>query len=342
MAVKVGDSWVSEAALTYAKEKVDSETVATLKELSDRYPGVNFSTNTQPFSQKGTNNIQIAPDILSQMKNDPEKRLEYEALIYDCAQLVYDGKMEHSGNGFHTKAAGTIINADGSLSGWAISESDDGKQIRNKANLDKNKKETWTDKILAKQKEKRAAERKEEKIRIRKEQEEKRIEKKSDRVNLSDKAQALLDEMKRKYSNMDFFVADYSSSEEASRIMSRGSKEYGVLLDPETLEAMAKDEDTKNKYMSIIDGATEKIDDIKEKFGENTDYVSHIGFSVSKDGSVSFFADLEKTNEKQYKVKKANVEALSVEDLIEKIKHVDWHSVPERAKYSGERIDLFV
>lgn len=219
MAVKVGESWVSEAALTYAKEKVDSETVATLKELSDRYPGVNFSTNTQPFSQKGTNNIQIAPDILSQMKNDPEKR---------------------------------------------------------------------------------ASERKEEKIRIRKEQEEKRIEKKSDRVNLSDKAQALLDEMKRKYSNMDFFVADYSSSEEASGIMSRGSKEYGVLLDPETLEAMAKD------------------------------------------GSVSFFADLEKPNEKQYKVKKANVEALSVEDLIEKIKHVDWHSVSERAKNSGERINLFV
>ncbi len=206
MAVKIGDSWVSEAALAYAKEQVDSEASATLKELSDRYPGVNFSTNTQPFSQKGTNNIQIAPNILSQMKSDPEKRLEYEALIYDCAQLVYDGKMDHSGNGFHTKAAGTIINADGSLSGWSISESDDGKQIRNKGNLDKNKKETWADKILAKQKERHTAERKEEKIRIRKEQEEKRIEKKSDRVNLSDKAQALLDEMKKKYSNMDFFA----------------------------------------------------------------------------------------------------------------------------------------
>lgn len=166
MAVKVGDSWVTEAALTYAKQKVDSDAGTTLKDLSDRYPGVNFSTNTQPFSQKGTNNIQIAPNILSQMQNDPQKRLEYESLIYDCVQLVYDGKMNQASNGFRVKAAGTIINADGSLSGWAISESDDGKQTRNHVKLDKKKKETWAEKILAKQKEKRAEAKKEERERI--------------------------------------------------------------------------------------------------------------------------------------------------------------------------------
>ena len=66
MAVKVGNSWVSEAALSYAKVKADSGESATLNGLLDRYPGVNFSTNTQAFSQKGTNNIQIAPIILAQ------------------------------------------------------------------------------------------------------------------------------------------------------------------------------------------------------------------------------------------------------------------------------------
>ena len=89
MAVKVGNSWVSETALTYAKAKSGSGTSVSLKALSDRYPGVNFTTNTQNFSQKGTNNIQIAANILVQMQNDPDKRVEYEALIYDCAQLVY-------------------------------------------------------------------------------------------------------------------------------------------------------------------------------------------------------------------------------------------------------------
>ena len=49
MAVKVGNSWVSEAALSYAKVKADSGESATLNGLLDRYPGVNFSTNTQAF-----------------------------------------------------------------------------------------------------------------------------------------------------------------------------------------------------------------------------------------------------------------------------------------------------
>ena len=39
MAVKVGNSWVSEAALSYAKVKADSGESATLNGLLDRYPG---------------------------------------------------------------------------------------------------------------------------------------------------------------------------------------------------------------------------------------------------------------------------------------------------------------
>ena len=155
MAVKVGNSWVSEKALTYAKAKADSGASVTLKGLSDRYPNINFSTNTQPFSQKGTNNIQIAPSILAQMQNNPEKRLEYEALIYDCAQLSYSGQINSNG---HIKAAGTIINADGSVSGWSISQDDAGNEVKHKTKLDKTKKDTWADKLKEKQNEKRAQE----------------------------------------------------------------------------------------------------------------------------------------------------------------------------------------
>lgn len=153
MAVKVGNSWVSETALTYAKSKADSGASVTLKGLSERYPNINFSTNTQPFSQKGTNNIQIAPSILAQMQNNPEKRLEYEALIYDCAQLSYSGQINSNG---HIKAAGTIINADGSVSGWSISQDDAGNEVKHKTKLDKTKKDTWADKLKEKQTEKRA------------------------------------------------------------------------------------------------------------------------------------------------------------------------------------------
>lgn len=165
MAVKVGNSWVSEAALAYAKERANDKTGSIMDELSNQYPEINFSTNTAPFSQSGVKNIQIAPNILAEMQNDPEKRLEYEALIYDCATGI--NMLNHSGGGFHTKAAGFIINSDGSLGAWGISVSDDGaSQSRSKVKLDKNKKETWADIIIAKRKEKYAADKKEEKTRM--------------------------------------------------------------------------------------------------------------------------------------------------------------------------------
>jgi len=168
MAVKVGNSWVSETALTYAKAKADSGAAVTLKGLSERFPGVNFSTSTQPFSQKGTNNIQIAPNILAQMQNDPEKRVEYEALIYDCAKLISDGKMDQAMSGSRVKAAGTIINSDGSVGGWTVTESSDGSQTRSRTKLDKDKKDKWAEKLREMQKERRAEEKKEEEIRVEK------------------------------------------------------------------------------------------------------------------------------------------------------------------------------
>lgn len=168
MAVKVGNSWVSETALTYAKAKADSGAAVTLKGLSERFPGVNFSTSTQPFSQKGTNNIQIAPNILAQVQNDPEKRVEYEALIYDCAKLISDGKMDQAMPGSRVKAAGTIINSDGSVGGWTVTESSDGSQTRSRTKLDKDKKDKWAEKLREMQKERRAEEKKEEEILVEK------------------------------------------------------------------------------------------------------------------------------------------------------------------------------
>ena len=58
-------------------------------------------------------------------------------------------------------------------------------------------------------------------------------------VQLSDKAKALLQELKKTYNNMDFMVADYDSEEEAASYLSRGTKEYSVLIDAEELERMA-------------------------------------------------------------------------------------------------------
>lgn len=122
---------------------------------------------------------------------------------------------------------------------------------------------------------------------------------KENKVQLSDKAKKLLEELKKTYGNMDFIVADYDSEEEAAAYLARGTKEYSVLIEPETLEAMAADEETKNKYIGILEDAVGKLSDMKDNLGDKADEVTHIGISIDMDGKVSFYADLEKVSERQ-------------------------------------------
>lgn len=152
MAIQVGKSWVSEAAYAYAKQKVEgagsqSKNDDVLQSLSKQFPDVNFSANTKPFQGTGTNNIAIAPNILSQMKSDPDKRLEYEALIYDCASIQKSAPKFLS-NGSKIVASGFIINSDGSLGGWSISQSG-GEENRYSCGLKKDDKESWMKKMFS-------------------------------------------------------------------------------------------------------------------------------------------------------------------------------------------------
>ncbi|MDE7342222.1 MAG: hypothetical protein K2N80_16965 [Lachnospiraceae bacterium] len=199
---------------------------------------------------------------------------------------------------------------------------------------------------------------------------------KKEQVQLSDRAKKLLEELKKNYNNMDFIVADYETDEEASAYLAKGTKEYSVLIEPETLEEMAADEEAKAKYTGILDDAVDQLKDIKEQLGDKQDEVTHIGISVGKDGSVSYFADLEKIGERQKewieksresrkeerteqekkaqekknqdiaaqeRTKKTRVQADSVEELIEKIKGVDWDQIKSEEKaMTGGRFDFSI
>ena len=93
----------------------------------------------------------------------------------------------------------------------------------------------------------------------------------SKQPELSQGAKDLLNEMQKKYGDRDFFVADYSSDDEAQRYLSRGSKEYSVLIEPELLEKMAADESVKEKYLGIIDDARNKISEVKDEVAKLDD-----------------------------------------------------------------------
>ena len=92
------------------------------------------------------------------MENDPDKRLEYEALIYDCNQVIKN-MPDKMPNGSKIKSFGFIIDSNGGLSAWSISESGDNTN-RNRYSLDKNKKDSWLDTILEKKKQKKMEEKK--------------------------------------------------------------------------------------------------------------------------------------------------------------------------------------
>ncbi|MBR1646911.1 MAG: hypothetical protein IJ685_09055 [Selenomonadaceae bacterium] len=149
MAVKIGNSYVTEAAVAYAQaRKTDEKSENVLGELSKQFPDVNFSVGTRPFGGNGTNNFSIAPNILRQMANDPEKRMEYEALIYDCANVLKDSAKRPG-----LKAQGYIIGSDGGLSMWSIGVfGDDNRQTRTLMHFTDEEKQRLAGRLPAKKK----------------------------------------------------------------------------------------------------------------------------------------------------------------------------------------------
>ena len=172
---------------------------------------------------------------------------------------------------------------------------------------------------------------------------------KNEKVELSENAKNLLMELQRKYGNMDFIVADYETDEEAAQYLSRGTGEYSVLMTPEELEKMAADADHKEKNLKTLDDAVAQLDEMKTRLQDKGQQVSRIGILIGKEGELSYFAELEKLNEKQRErieekreaVKRTTVHATTVEELSEKISKVDWSTVKvQQEPIQGSKIDF--
>ncbi len=186
-------------------------------------------------------------------------------------------------------------------------------------------------------------------------------------VQLSGNARALLQELKKTYSNMDFVVADYESEEDASSYLSRSTKEYSVLIDAEELERMASDGEVKKQNLSLLDEAVGKLDEIKDQTGGHKDEVIRMGIAIGKNGEMSYFAELEKAGDRQKEFvdkireskkeaagkaeaekadfgqrhrydydrsKRTTVYASTAEELLDKISNVDWNSIKEETSLS--------
>ncbi len=200
---------------------------------------------------------------------------------------------------------------------------------------------------------------------------------KTGKTNLSQKAQKLLEKLRKTYGNMDFMVADFDSSDEAREILSRGTKEVSVLFSSKELEKMASDEKYEKEYMERVHGALSMSEQINREFGFQSAFgvnaqdvqITKIGIAWNEDGTTTFFADLEKSREKQRErieearenkkakeregakkaektlnerimekqegqyvqrgsyVKRTTIQADTMEELIKKIKNLDWNAI---------------
>ncbi|MBE6879747.1 MAG: hypothetical protein E7490_02785 [Ruminococcaceae bacterium] len=170
-----------------------------------------------------------------------------------------------------------------------------------------------------------------------------KAEKKEETVQLSKTAQEYLQQLKQKYNNVDFIIADFSSDEEAQQHLNSGKGEYNCVITPETLEKMATNEEERAKFEGIIENAITDLSGIKEKLGDDAEKVESYGISVDSEGNVSYYALLKEGLKKDDRVEKAReksrekkaeeaekkekaefkerlVKASTIEELIELIK----------------------
>ena len=201
-------------------------------------------------------------------------------------------------------------------------------------------------------------------------------------AGLSKGAQALLEKLRKSYSDMDFMVADFDKGDNAKDILLRGTKEVSVTFSSSELEKMASDEKYEKEYMERVQGALRMSEQINREFGFTSAFgeksgnseINKIGISFNSDGTTSFFAELEKSSARQREhiekvreekraarkeqekerlenrylredtgVKRTVIQAGSMEELLEKIRSVDWNSVKaENRPQSGGRFDYTI
>ncbi len=114
---------------------------------------------------------------------------------------------------------------------------------------------------------------------------------------LSEKAQKYYDQLKKKFSNMDFILVSADKKEEAQANMGKygNSSRLVVLIDDEKIERMAEDLAYREKYEKVLRGATTQFAQMKTDLGSNASAVKTFGMKVNDNGTASFFAVIDKS-----------------------------------------------
>lgn len=164
---------------------------------------------------------------------------------------------------------------------------------------------------------------------------------------LSEKAAAFLANLRKKYGDFDFVPGN--AGDDLRSLVRNSSKEFSVIISTEELERMAADGKYAEEKMNEVNGAVRMSRQINEQFGFGKALADSIGNGVRMtkfgicfhdDGSVSYFAELEKSSAKQKElIERASSEA----ELIDRIRQIHWSETKEeRQTITGSRFDYSV
>lgn len=151
----------------------------------------------------------------------------------------------------------------------------------------------------------------------------------SQKIELSDKAKEYLDKLRSKYSNMDIMINDNLSDSEISKRLNHSSKEYGVMIDIDTLEQMANDESVAAKYENVLDNAGNIFENMKNDLGDDAKYVKSISISIDKEGNTEYRSIIDNSLEKR-------------PSYTKKVKDDDKKAVENKKKVSSSSLEEFI
>ena len=157
---------------------------------------------------------------------------------------------------------------------------------------------------------------------------------------LSDKAAAYYEELKSKYSKMDFVLVSKDKKDQA-RMMASGfanPNKTVVLIDEEKIEKMAEDESFRLKYEGLIEQASSGLSQLKKQMDSMGANVKGYGMTINDSGTTSFFAVLKKSSDAQKQRIEANREEKKAEKKAEEKKA---KKEKEKERIEGKKTDIF-
>lgn len=120
---------------------------------------------------------------------------------------------------------------------------------------------------------------------------------------LSEKGAKYYEELKKKYSNLDFILVSRDQKEFAKANAAKygNASKMVVLIDEDKIERMAEDEKFRSQYEGIIAQGASGLSQLKNRLAGMGMNVKSCGMRVNDNGAASFFATMDKSFKAQGK-----------------------------------------